>query len=231
MTSPVSVSSGDGSLRQLRTYDRRIQSLLSQLETQCNGVEALSPAVEDVIARCTSDLESTDRLLREELARNPAPALRASLYTFSESVTIQRRDLGRHMESRRRAQLLTTNRQRPAFKADPGADDGRSQAAAALQSEREGLSRVGRGLAEILELGMATHSTLNAQGQTIRGFSSRLGNFLENLGMSRNVIRMIERTERVDAAIVYIGIVAIGVLFGLMLWWRWFRHEVPVLTP
>jgi golgi SNAP receptor complex member 2 len=96
-----------------------------------------------------------------------------------------------------------------------------SSVIAALDEEGESLSRSTNVVSSLIENASASMSELASQREMLKGTQRRVLDMLTTLGVSSSTIRVIERRNVVDRAIVFGGMVV--VTFCLFLLWRWVR--------
>lgn len=71
--------------------------------------------------------------------------------------------------------------------------------------EGESLKRSGRGVSGVLESGMGVLELLRGQRGQLEGARGRLVGLLKGVGASRGVIRQIERRDKADVLLMYVG--------------------------
>ncbi|GJQ13160.1 hypothetical protein GpartN1_g4951.t1 [Galdieria partita] len=88
-----------------------------------------------------------------------------------------------------------------------------------FQTESQSLNRSNVTTEGILGMGQATLQALSLQRSRLKGARKKMLDVANVLGISHSVIRMIEGREKVDAYIVYGGmLVIILIVFGIYIW-------------
>jgi Golgi SNAP receptor complex protein 2 len=91
-----------------------------------------------------------------------------------------------------------------------------------IERERQGLNRSTRVADEIIGVGTAVLAGLADQRQTLKRTKTRLLDVFHQLGMSSNLIRMIERRIASDSMIMYAGMVLVLLVFAISYWYfKW----------
>jgi len=71
---------------------------------------------------------------------------------------------------------------------------------------------------ELLETGASVLGNLGEQSATLRSAKRKMISLLDNMGVSSTLLRVIDRRQRLDAIIVYGGML-LTVVFLLIVWW------------
>jgi len=87
-----------------------------------------------------------------------------------------------------------------------------------LNDERKSINKSKQQLDDIMGMGDAIMESLRGQRSRLEGSSSRLESMAATLGISNSLVKTIQRTEWLDAKLVYAGM-AITTLLLLGLWW------------
>lgn len=89
----------------------------------------------------------------------------------------------------------------------------------AYQSESQSLHRSNVTTEGILGMGQATLQALSLQRSRLKGAKKKMLDVANVLGISHSVIRMIEGREKVDALIVYGGMIFVTlIVLGIYIW-------------
>lgn len=96
-----------------------------------------------------------------------------------------------------------------------------SSVVAALDEEGESLSRSTNVVSNLLENASASMAELASQRELLKGTQRRVLDMLTTLGVSSSTIRVIERRNVVDRAIVFGGMGVVTVCLFFL--WRWVR--------
>eukprot|EP00670_Eutreptiella_braarudii_P014507 CAMPEP_0174328494 /NCGR_PEP_ID=MMETSP0810-20121108/15177_1 /TAXON_ID=73025 ORGANISM="Eutreptiella gymnastica-like, Strain CCMP1594" /NCGR_SAMPLE_ID=MMETSP0810 /ASSEMBLY_ACC=CAM_ASM_000659 /LENGTH=105 /DNA_ID=CAMNT_0015442605 /DNA_START=37 /DNA_END=354 /DNA_ORIENTATION=+ len=97
-------------------------------------------------------------------------------------------------------------------------DDPRWTGADSLNDERKSIKNSERELDNIVGMGDAVMEALRGQRQKMERSSGSLESIAASLGISQSIVRNIQRTEWIDAKIVYGGMI-ITTLLLILLWW------------
>jgi Golgi SNAP receptor complex protein 2 len=71
---------------------------------------------------------------------------------------------------------------------------------------------------ELLETGANVLGNLGEQSATLRGAKRKMLTLLDNMGVSSSLLRVIDRRQRLDAILVYGGML-FTIVFLLIIWW------------
>mmetsp|Transcript_67081 Transcript_67081/g.135209 ORF Transcript_67081/g.135209 Transcript_67081/m.135209 type:complete len:205 (+) Transcript_67081:114-728(+) len=96
-----------------------------------------------------------------------------------------------------------------------------SSVVAALDEEGESYSRSTNTVSSLIENASASMAELASQRELLKGAQRRVLDMLTTLGVSSSTIRVIERRNVVDRAIVFGGMLIVTVCLFLL--WRWVR--------
>eukprot|EP00906_Rhabdomonas_costata_P032440 RCo045702 len=87
-----------------------------------------------------------------------------------------------------------------------------------LSEEKNSIRHSHRQLDEISGMGTAVMEALRSQRERMEGSRGKLYNIAASLGISQSVLKTIQRTEKIDRTIAYIGMCVITILL-LLLWY------------
>jgi len=89
-----------------------------------------------------------------------------------------------------------------------------------LTDERKSISHSKKRLDEITGMGDAVLDSLRGQREKMIGSSGKLESVASSLGISQSIVRNIQRTDWIDAKLVYGGMLATIILLGLLWWYK-----------
>eukprot|EP00667_Euglena_gracilis_P034592 EG_transcript_60540 len=97
-------------------------------------------------------------------------------------------------------------------------DDPRWTNTDSLKDEKKSINHSKKQLDEIVGMGDAVLEALRGQREKMVNSSGRLEQIAASMGISQSIVRSIQRTEWIDAKIVYGGMLVTTILL-ILLWW------------
>eukprot|EP00668_Euglena_longa_P002341 GGOE01002702.1.p2 GENE.GGOE01002702.1~~GGOE01002702.1.p2 ORF type:complete len:105 (-),score=8.75 GGOE01002702.1:351-665(-) len=99
-------------------------------------------------------------------------------------------------------------------------DDPRWTNVNSLEDERKSINHSKKQLDDIVGMGDAVLEALRGQREKMVGSSGKLEQFAASMGISQSIVRNIQRTEWIDAKIVYGGMLITTILLFLLWWFK-----------
>jgi len=188
-----------GDLEALETGKDSSVFLQGRLATNINNVSRICDTLDNEVAQQSGPKREIWRIRVKQLVEE-CKNMRKSMDTYLQSKYAQAR------EEDERSKLLERR-----------SKGGQTAEVDQLLKENQSLGRSHTVLDDIESAGRNIISSLGSQNETIKKAQRKLWDMANTLGLSRNIIRRIQRRTFVDKLIVYSGMV-ITLVFIFLLW-------------
>lgn len=220
------MSSISSLLRGAKSQSLRIHDDLIQLEQSNPAFDSNVASLESRVNTALAELEVKIRKLRKLAAQESAarrPLWEAKVRNISSTCANLRATFDDHRTKVARSE--TIQQQRDALFGDAEGGMLARTDAELFGQEADSIARSNRMVDEYTEMSQANLEAIRRQGVQMKSAHRKLYDIANSLGVSRSLLRVIERRSFWDKLIVYSGMVV--TLLVMFFMWRWARTVKP----